>query len=180
MREWRVPASRMKAGAEHRVPLSDAAVAVLEGMKAQSDGAADSLVFPGVGGRPLNGDTLIKALRRATGTDADVHGFRSSFRTVGRRAVRGDKGRGGDGPCTRGRRGSRAELRAKRSVRPAAPADGQMGRVRDRPRAYPVTRPGRRKRTLPLVAQGRRGRSAVRRRNPRRPSSKATASDSLP
>ena len=71
----------MKAGAEHRVPLSDAAVGVLEGMKAHSDGAADSLVFPGVGGRPLHGDTLIKALRRATGTDADVHGFRSSFRT---------------------------------------------------------------------------------------------------
>ncbi|MDE2905789.1 MAG: site-specific integrase, partial [Acidobacteriota bacterium] len=80
-REWRVPASRMKAGAEHRVPLSDAAVAVLEGMKAHSDGAADSLIFPGVGGRRLNSDTLIKALRRATGTDADVHGFRSSFRT---------------------------------------------------------------------------------------------------
>ena len=82
VREWRVPASRMmKAGAEHRVPLSDAAVAVLEGMRAHSDGAADSLIFPGVGGRPLNGDTLIKALRRATGTDADVHGFRLSFRT---------------------------------------------------------------------------------------------------
>ena len=29
--QWRVPASRMKAGSEHRVPLSDAAVAVLEG-----------------------------------------------------------------------------------------------------------------------------------------------------
>ena len=48
---------------------------------AHCDGAADSLIFPGVGGRRLNGDTLIKALRRATGTDADVHGFRSSFRT---------------------------------------------------------------------------------------------------
>ena len=58
--------------------MSDAAVAVLEGMRAHSDGAADSLIFPGVGGRLLNGDTLIKALRRATGTDADVHGFRSS------------------------------------------------------------------------------------------------------
>ena len=65
----------------NRVPLSDAAVAVLEGMRAHSDGAADSLIFPGVSGRPLNGDTLIKALRRATGTEADVHGFRSSFRT---------------------------------------------------------------------------------------------------
>ena len=56
-------------------------MAVLEGMKAHSDGAADSLIFPRMGGRPLNGNTLIKALRRATGTDADVHGFRSSFRT---------------------------------------------------------------------------------------------------
>jgi len=71
----------MKAGAEHRVPLSGAAVAVLKRMKAHFDGAADSLTFPGVGGRRLNGDTLITALRRATGTDADVHGFRSSFRT---------------------------------------------------------------------------------------------------
>ena len=63
------------------VPLSDAAVAVLEGIGAHSDGAADSLIFPGVGGRRRNGDTLIKALRRAAGTDADVHGFRSSFQT---------------------------------------------------------------------------------------------------
>ncbi len=78
---WRIPAARMKAGAEHRVPLSRAAVAILDRMRAHSDGAADSLVFPGVGGRPVNGDTMIKALRRATGTDADVHGFRSSFRT---------------------------------------------------------------------------------------------------
>ncbi|MCY3843749.1 MAG: hypothetical protein OXH69_09445 [Acidobacteria bacterium] len=50
-------------------------------MPAHSGGAADSLVFPGVGGRPLNSGTLVLALRRATGTDADVHGFRSSFRT---------------------------------------------------------------------------------------------------
>ena len=34
-----------------------------------------------MGGRPLNSGTLIVALRRATGTDADIHGFRSSFRT---------------------------------------------------------------------------------------------------
>ena len=80
-REWRVPASRMKAGSEHRVLLSSAAVAVLEGMRAHSGGAAHSLVFPGVGGRPINSGTLVIALRRATGTDADVHGFRSSFRT---------------------------------------------------------------------------------------------------
>ena len=61
--------------------MSDAAVGVLEGMRAHSAGAGDSLIFPGVCGRRLNGDTLIKALRRATWTAADVHGFRSSFRT---------------------------------------------------------------------------------------------------
>ena len=71
----------MRARAEHRVPLSDAAVGVLEGMRAHSAGAADSLILPGVSGRPLNGTTLISALRRATGTRADVHGFRSRFRT---------------------------------------------------------------------------------------------------
>ena len=56
-------------------------MAVLEGMRTHSAGATDSLIFHGVGGRPLNGGTLIVALPRATGTDADVHGFRSSFRT---------------------------------------------------------------------------------------------------
>ena len=80
-REWRVPAERMKGGAEHRAPLSGAAVAVLDKMRAHSDGAADSLVFPGVGGKPINGDTMIKALRRATGATVDIHGLRSSFRT---------------------------------------------------------------------------------------------------
>ena len=53
-----------------------------------------------------------------------------------------------------------------------------MGRVRDRPRAYPLTRsPGHRKRTLPLVAQGRRGRSAVRRRKPESPMKDGTKAD---
>ena len=77
---------------------------------------------------------VVKGLRRATGMDADVHGFRSSFRTWAAERLRGDKGRRGDGPCTRGRRGCGAELRAKQPVRPAAGADGPMGRVRERPR----------------------------------------------
>ena len=81
----------MKAGAEHRVPLSDAAVAVLEGMRAHSDGASDSLIFPGVGGRVLNGGTLILALRRATGRTRTFTAFRSSFRDVGGGAFRCDE-----------------------------------------------------------------------------------------
>ncbi len=77
---WTVPASRMKAGREHRVPLSAPALAILAEMlplKRRPDG----LVFPG--GRPgalLSDVALSKALRAAGGGDATVHGMRSSFR----------------------------------------------------------------------------------------------------
>lgn len=82
-RVWVVPAARMKAGREHRVPLSDAALAIL--CAAYPAGATeqpeDGLVFPG--GRPekpLSDVALAKALRVAGGGNATVHGFRSSFR----------------------------------------------------------------------------------------------------
>ena len=81
-REWRIPAERMKAGAEHRVPLSDAAVAVLERMKPLQD--PSGLVFPSPmkPGRPLSTMTLTKAFRNCgLGEGATVHGFRTSFRT---------------------------------------------------------------------------------------------------
>ena len=70
-----------EGGVGSRAPFSPAAVAVLERMRGLLTGGADSLIFPGVGGRRLNGYPLTKPLRPATGTDADVHGFRSSFRT---------------------------------------------------------------------------------------------------
>ena len=80
-REWRIPGSRMKGGAEHRVPLSDAAVAVLEQARALDD--RSGLIFPSAlkPGRPLSDNTLTKLLR-STGLAgrATVHGFRSSFR----------------------------------------------------------------------------------------------------
>ena len=77
-REWRIPAERMKTSAEHRVPLSDAAVRVLEAMRACPD---SDLVFPARQGKPISQSTLIRALQTASGTDASVHGFRTSFRT---------------------------------------------------------------------------------------------------
>jgi len=75
---WIIPASRMKAGREHRVPLSDAALAVLKGM--QQFGPADNdLVFPGKDGKPLR-NTVMWDLRKSMGrTDITAHGFRSSF-----------------------------------------------------------------------------------------------------
>ena len=81
-REWRVPASRMKAGIEHRVPLSDAALKVLERVRSLRD--ESGLIFPSPSRprRPMSDMTLTKVLRDTGLADrATVHGFRSSFRT---------------------------------------------------------------------------------------------------
>ena len=80
-REWRILGGRMKAGMEHRVPLSDAALTVLERARPLRDDS--DLVFPSpvASGRPLSDMTLTKVLR-TTGLAgrATVHGFRSSFK----------------------------------------------------------------------------------------------------
>jgi integrase len=77
-RIWTVPASRMKAGREHRVPLSCRAVAVLREMAIISSG---SFVFPGHNRkRPLSNMAMDMTLRRMKRDDITVHGFRSSFR----------------------------------------------------------------------------------------------------
>lgn len=73
---WTVPASRMKAGKEHRVPLTPAAVSLLG-----PPGAAADLVFPGdVHDRPLSDMTLTAVVRRLGHVEITVHGFRSTFR----------------------------------------------------------------------------------------------------
>lgn len=80
-RSWVIPAGRTKVGAEHRVPLSDAAVAVLEQARMLDDGSG--LVFPSPlkQGRPLSDMTLTKVLRdTGLAERCTVHGFRSSFR----------------------------------------------------------------------------------------------------
>lgn len=80
-REWRIPAERMKGGAVHRVPLSDAAMAVLERARAMDDGS--DLIFPSplLRGRPLSDMALTKLLRdRGLAERGTVHGFRSAFR----------------------------------------------------------------------------------------------------
>ena len=75
---WTVPAARMKAGREHRVPLSARAAEVLARAKVLGDGSA--LVFPGRNGaRPLSNMVFLMALRRMK-LPITAHGFRSSFR----------------------------------------------------------------------------------------------------
>ena len=81
-REWRIPGTRMKSGTEHRVPLADAALAVLEQARALKTDSA--LIFPSPlkPGRPLSNMTMTKLLRDVKLADrATVHGFRSAFRT---------------------------------------------------------------------------------------------------
>ena len=73
---WTVPASRMKAKKEHRVPLSNEALALI---KAQPRIAETELVFAGAGGRMLSDMTLTATLRRME-VAATAHGFRSTFR----------------------------------------------------------------------------------------------------
>jgi len=72
-----VPAERMKAGVEHRVPLSAAALAIL----AEMQGLDDTFVFPGGRrGKPLSNMAMLTLLRRMERADITTHGFRSSFR----------------------------------------------------------------------------------------------------
>lgn len=73
---WTVPAARMKAGKEHRVPLSDAALALLDALPKM---AGTDLVFPAPRGGALSDMTLLAVLRRLD-VPAVPHGFRSTFR----------------------------------------------------------------------------------------------------
>lgn len=76
---WTVPAERIKAGREHRVPLTHAALAVIKRAGTLVDGGP--FVFPGRRqGRPLSNMALLMVLRRLGRTDITTHGFRSSFR----------------------------------------------------------------------------------------------------
>jgi len=75
---WEVPADRMKMKRPHRVPLSTRAITVLKRADALRDGSG--LIFPSIRGKVLSDMTLSKLVKEL-GFDADVHGFRTSFRT---------------------------------------------------------------------------------------------------
>lgn len=88
-RVWIVPASRMKANKEHRVPLTDRALAILEKVKPLSMAKGDSkddpaeptgIVFRGPRGGALSDMSLTMHLRRRGLGHVTVHGFRSAFR----------------------------------------------------------------------------------------------------
>lgn len=76
---WTIPAERMKAKKEHRIPLSDRAMELIKEMlplKSSDTGP----VFPSPKGKPLSNMALLAVLKRMERTDLTVHGFRSTFR----------------------------------------------------------------------------------------------------
>lgn len=74
---WVIPASRMKAKKEHRIPLTEPMQALLDTIPKEARGG---LIFPGMTGKPLTDAGLSKVLRVNGVPTATVHGFRSSFR----------------------------------------------------------------------------------------------------
>jgi integrase len=77
-RVWTIP--KTKTGAEHKVPLSGAAVAVLAEMKALGLG---KIVFPSIDrpGHPLSNGAMLAVLKRMGRGDLTAHGFRATFKT---------------------------------------------------------------------------------------------------
>jgi len=74
---WTIPANRMKAGKEHRVPLSKPAIRLLTDLPVIE---GNPFVFPSAQNRPLSDMALTGVLRRLSRQDITVHGFRSTFR----------------------------------------------------------------------------------------------------
>ena len=75
---WIIPASRMKADREHRVPLSPAVQNLLEGLPRVDK---SPFLFPGArNAKPISNMAMLMALRRMGRSDLTMHGFRSTFR----------------------------------------------------------------------------------------------------
>ena len=77
---WTIPGERMKAGVEHRIPLSGEALGVLEAMRAIKTG---DYVFPSARPDRVLSNMAMSAVLKRLGVDVTVHGFRSSFRDWG-------------------------------------------------------------------------------------------------
>jgi integrase len=77
---WVVPGERMKSGREHRVPLCEAAIRILEALKPQG-ATSDGYVFAKeTTAKPLSNMAMLMLLRRMGFSQITAHGFRSTFR----------------------------------------------------------------------------------------------------
>lgn len=76
---WTIPSERMKARRDHRVPLSEAAVALLRSLPRDTEGEY-VFVSPMARGKPMSNMAMLKTLKLMKRDDLTVHGFRSTFR----------------------------------------------------------------------------------------------------
>ena len=77
---WIVPGERIKSEVEHQVPLTDEALAILDGLDHLGDDP-DAVLFPNPRGKPLSDTAMRKYLQSVMGKQGlTVHGFRSTFR----------------------------------------------------------------------------------------------------
>ena len=123
---WTVPKARMKAGREHRVPLSLPRVRC-----SASRGADGALVFPAPSDprKPLSDMTLTAVLRRMGRGDLTAHGFRSTFRDWAGEATAHPREVIEPALSPRLKDKAEAGLCPRRPVREAPQADGGLGRV---------------------------------------------------
>jgi integrase len=71
---WTIPCERMKAGQDHRVPLSKRAIEMLDALP------RGEFLFADRDRRPLSNMAMLMTLERMSRSDVTVHGFRSTFR----------------------------------------------------------------------------------------------------
>jgi len=77
---WTIPAERMKAGKEHRIPLSGRAIVILEEMQRHALEDTTFVFRGGKADKPLSNMAFLMLLRRMKRDDLTAHGFRSTFR----------------------------------------------------------------------------------------------------
>ena len=76
---WTIPAARMKARVEHRVPLSRRAMEILRDLERDRENDGDYVFAGQREGSPLSNMSLLKMLRRMKRDEITAHGFRSTF-----------------------------------------------------------------------------------------------------
>lgn len=77
---WTIPADRMKARKEHRVPLSPQALEIVKAMKDSRKDKTNMFVFPGLRGGGLSNMAFLQQLKHMNRDDLTAHGFQSTFR----------------------------------------------------------------------------------------------------
>jgi integrase len=75
---WRIPGERMKMGESHSLPLSDAALVLLDEMR---NGSQSDLIFPNDSGEAFSDMAMLAVLKRMNYGHITVHGFRATFAT---------------------------------------------------------------------------------------------------